>query len=186
VKSVAEPSKLTDPNEPDWGRIVTDHGPAVWATALRILRHHEDAQDCYQQTFLDAFRSDSRGPATNWIALLLTIAARRAIDRLRERIAARERRKEAVASAAFVTPFAATGDHVRQVELMDSLRAGLAGLPEKQAVAFWLRSVEDLSYAEIAAELEIDANQVGVLIHRARASLKRRFADDQPAGREVR
>jgi RNA polymerase sigma-70 factor (ECF subfamily) len=69
---------------------------------------------------------------------------------------------------------------------MDSLRAGLAGLPEKQAVAFWLRSVEDLSYAEIAAELEIDSNQVGVLIHRARASLKRRFADDQPAGREVR
>jgi len=181
---------LTDPNEPDWERIVADHGPAVWATALRIVKHREDAQDCYQQTFLDAFRSAARGPATNWIALLLTIAARRAIDRLRERIAARERRMEAVASAGFAAPFAApfvsTGDHVRQVELMDSLRAGLVGLPEKQAVAFWLRSVEDLSYAEIAAELEIDANQVGVLIHRARASLKRRFADDQPAGREVR
>lgn len=174
---------MTDPNEPDWGRIVADHGPAVWATVLRILKHHEDAQDCYQQTFLDAFRSTRRAPATNWIALLLSIATRRAIDRLRERIAARNRRDQA---AAFATPFAATGDHVHQVDLMDALRTGLAGLPEKQAVALWLRSVEELSYAEIAAELEVDANQVGVLIHRARASLKQRFADDQPAGRKLR
>jgi DNA-directed RNA polymerase specialized sigma24 family protein len=55
--------------------LVADHSPAVWATALRILRHREDAQDCYQQTFLDAFRSAALGPANNWIALLLTIAS---------------------------------------------------------------------------------------------------------------
>ena len=79
---------MTDPNEPDWGRIVAEQGPAVWATVLRILKHHEDAQDCYQQTFLDAFRSARRGPTVNWIGLLLSIATRRAIDRLWERVAA--------------------------------------------------------------------------------------------------
>jgi RNA polymerase sigma-70 factor (ECF subfamily) len=190
-KDVAEPSKLTEQNEPDWGRIVAEHGPAVWATVLRILQHHEDAQDCYQQVFLDALRSARRGTAQNWAGLLVSIATRRAIDRLRERIAARKRRVElpvskALGSQAFSAQSFLADGPVREMELRDALRAGLAALPEKQAVAFWLRSVEELSYAEIAAQLEIDANQVGVLIHRARAALRCCFADDQPAPRETR
>ena len=182
---------MTEEHEPDWGRIVAEHGPAVWATVLRILQHHEDAQDCYQQVFLDALRAARRGTAKNWAGLLVSIATRRAIDRLRERIAARKRQVESPHSQAHgpqalsAQSFLADAT-VREMELCDALRAGLAALPQKQAVAFWLRSVEELSYAEIAAELEIDANQVGVLIHRARAALKCCFADDQPARRESR
>jgi RNA polymerase sigma-70 factor (ECF subfamily) len=179
---------LTEQTEPDWGRIVAEHGPAVWATVLRILKHRADAEDCYQQTFLDAVRAARRREAQNWAALLVSIATRRAIDRLRERIAARNREGDASTPVWASAPGApassgSTGLHVRELELRDALRAGLAHLPQKQAVAFWLRSVEELSYAEIAAELEIEVNEVGVLIHRARASLQRDFAGE-PAPRE--
>jgi len=71
-------------------------------------------------------------------------------------------------------------------ELVEFLRSGLAKLPEKQATVFWLRSVEELSYVEIAAELGLNTNAVGVLLHRARTALKRHFAADETAGKELR
>jgi RNA polymerase sigma factor (sigma-70 family) len=180
---------LAEQTEPDWGRIVAEHGPAVWATVLRILKHRADAEDCYQQTFLDAVRSARRREAKNWAALLVSIATRRSIDRLRERIAGRNRGGDAsapvcVSASGASTSSGSAGVHVRELELRDTLRAGLARLPKMQAVAFWLRGVEELSYTEIAAELGIDANEVGVLIHRARASLKRHFAGEQPTARK--
>jgi RNA polymerase sigma factor (sigma-70 family) len=186
LKVLVEQPTLTDRAEPDWERIVVDHGPAVWATVLRILRHHADAQDCYQQTFLDALQCSRSRMTTNWAALLATIATRRAIDRLRQRISARNCRVEIEASEDLSVEGGPAGAQMGELELMDTLRTGLAILPEKQAAAFWLRSVEELSYVEIAAELGIDANEVGVLLHRARTSLQRHFAADRSAGRELR
>jgi RNA polymerase sigma factor (sigma-70 family) len=175
-----------DRDRPDWDAIVAQHGPAVWATVLRILKHRADAQDCYQQVFLDAFRSPHPHVTQNWGALLKTIATRRAIDCLRKRISERARRKGITPSeepGAEVAVGPASSD---DLELTDVLRAGLAALPPKQATAFWLRNVEELSYAEIAVQMAVDASEVGVLLHRARASLQRHFARDPASGRKLR
>ena len=40
----------------DWRTILAEHGPAVWRTVYRLLDHHADALDCYQDTFLAAWR----------------------------------------------------------------------------------------------------------------------------------
>jgi RNA polymerase sigma-70 factor (ECF subfamily) len=185
-KVLAEQPTLSDRAEPDWGRIVAEHGPAVWGTALRILNNHADAQDCYQETFLDAIRSSRRRVTMNWAALLVSIATRRAIDRLRERMSARNLRDEIGLSKDLSAEVRSAGAQTDELDLLDTLRAGLSILPERQAAAFWLRSIEELSYADIAAELKIDANAVGVLLHRARTSLQRHFAADRAAGRELR
>jgi RNA polymerase sigma factor (sigma-70 family) len=170
----------------DWNAIVAEHGPAVWATVLRILKHRADAQDCYQQVFLDALRAPRLHVTHNWAALLKTIATRRSIDCLRKRISDRTRRQR-------IAPFEEPGAEAavnaapsEDLELTDVLRAGLAALPAKQATAFWLRNVEELSYAEIAVQMALDANEVGVLLHRARASLQRHFARDPASGRKLR
>jgi RNA polymerase sigma-70 factor (ECF subfamily) len=180
-----EPPELADLSGTDWERIVAEHGPAVWATVYRILKHDADAQDCYQQTFLDAFRATRRRPASNWAAFLARIAARRAIDRLRERAATRNRRRQEAPSRGSANPPAASAQHV-EVDLTDALRAALAELPPSQATVFWLRNVEELSYAEIADQMGISTNKVGVLLHRARASLARLFPRDEVAGSETR
>ena len=54
-----------------------------------------------------------------------------------------------------------------------ALEPALAALPARQREALWLRAVEGLSYAEVAAALEATESSVKALIHRARVSLVR-------------
>ncbi len=48
-------------------------------------------------------------------------------------------------------------------------------LPEKQQVIFHLREVEELSYEEIALQMEISLDQVKVNLHRARKTLREKL-----------
>lgn len=58
------------------------------------------------------------------------------------------------------------------VELAAMLRRALADLPARQAEVFSLRELSGLSYEEIAEQLGIEVNAVGVLLHRARGRLR--------------
>ena len=79
----------------------------------------------------------------------------------------------------------APSDSAEERELFDRLREGLAGLPADQAEACCLRFLEGFSYEEIAAELQLTVNHVGVLLHRARASLQVRLAAFAPASQRT-
>jgi RNA polymerase sigma factor (sigma-70 family) len=70
-----------------------------------------------------------------------------------------------------------TAEAAQLNELMDRLCEELAKLPERQATAFWLCCVEECSYAEIAGQMETNANDVGVLIHRARQQVREALSD---------
>ena len=54
----------------------------------------------------------------------------------------------------------------------ERLRRALAGLPKRDAQVFALRYVEELTYEQIAAEMDLSVNQVGVILHRARRRLR--------------
>ena len=69
-------------------------------------------------------------------------------------------------------------------ELFHQLREGLAELPADQAEACCLRFLESLSYEQIADELDVTVNHVGVLLHRAKLSLKNRLAAFAPVSDE--
>src|SRR5262249_51831611 len=69
----------------EWAALVAEHGPRVWRTAFRILNHHADAHDCYQDAFLAAWQITPRDPA-DWRRILVCLATRKAIDRLRARV----------------------------------------------------------------------------------------------------
>jgi RNA polymerase sigma factor (sigma-70 family) len=56
-------------------------------------------------------------------------------------------------------------------ELAAWLRAAVAMLPARSAQVFSLSYFAELSHAEIAAELSISSDAVGVALHRARASI---------------
>ncbi|HEY1600648.1 MAG TPA: sigma-70 family RNA polymerase sigma factor [Pirellulales bacterium] len=156
----------------DLDAIVTAHADAVWRTANRLLDNHDDALDCYQQTFLDALRMAKASEVRHWRTMLVRIATRRAIDRLRERY----RRNKAfeggdgtdqIPSAVEPPDARAQGE-----ELREQIRRALTTLPAQQAEAFWLRHVEQLSAAEVAEQLGVDAGHVRVLVHRAATSLR--------------
>lgn len=166
----------------DWDGIIDREGPAVWRTVCRLLTHRADAEECFQETFLAALQLWRRQPVRSPRAVLQRLATARAIDRLRQRYRAAGRRDEgSLNGVADRAP--SPGDHAVAAELADSLRAALVGLPAKQADAFCLHSLDGYSYSEVADAMGISVDSVGVLLHRARASLRERLAARAPASR---
>ena len=70
---------------PNWQEIVKREGPAVWRTVYRIVGNRADTEECFQEAFLAAWEVSRREQVQNWRALLLRLAAARAVDRLRQR-----------------------------------------------------------------------------------------------------
>jgi RNA polymerase sigma-70 factor, ECF subfamily len=69
----------------DWSKIVQEHGPLVWRTAIRLLHRAADADDCFQRTFVSAVELARSESVKTWPALLVRLATARALDQLRQR-----------------------------------------------------------------------------------------------------
>jgi len=156
----------------DWEEIVGRHGGIVWKTAYRVLGDHADAADCFQETFLAAVKFSQRQEVRDWPALLQHLATARAIDRLRRRISDAKHREAYADVSSVATGEPGPARRAEQSELIDRLRQALTKLPEQQAEVYCLRCINGLSYEQIAGQLGIGVNHVGVVLHRARTSLR--------------
>ena len=166
---------------PDWPEILEGEGKAVWQTVYRILGNRADADECFQEAFLAAWEVSRRESVQNWRALLLRLAAARAVDRLRQR-RRRASREQPANLEAVAGHEASPSQSALETELSERLRTALARLAPKQAEIFCLHCLEGWSYQEVADELTISVNSVGVLLHRARTRL-RRLLDSYDADR---
>lgn len=141
--------------------------PQVVAVAARVLGSRDEAEDVAQEVFLTFGRSTV--PAAEAPGWLSVAAAHTALNHLRSgrRRAARE---VAAGDGAQVAPDTAdvvlAGDDRRRV------RAALARLPRTQAVALVLRH-SGLSYAEVAAALDLSPTSVGTTVRRAESALRK-------------
>lgn len=107
---------------------------------LMALVGRQEAQDCFQETFLAALRAYPKlRDASNLRAWLLTIAHRKAMDHHR----ARRRGAEPVGS---IPDRAATPAPEPEPALWEAVRS----LPPKQRTAIVGRYVGDLSYRDVA------------------------------------
>jgi RNA polymerase sigma factor (sigma-70 family) len=132
------------------------HGAAVYRFLVASVGA-DDADDCFQETFISALRAYPRlAHAGNLKAWLLKIAQRKAVDAHR----ARSRRPvpvEAVPEPAVVDAEPADSG----APLWDRVRE----LPEKQRMAVFLRSVADLSYADVAVALDCSPDAARRNVH---------------------
>jgi RNA polymerase sigma-70 factor, ECF subfamily len=144
-------------------------GASVYGLIRRVLRNPSQAEEVAQEVLLEVWRAASRfdparGSAATWV---LTIAHRRAIDRVRaeEAATAREQRTAEVP--------AATDEVAETVEAsMDAerLRRCLAGLTELQRESITLAYYGGYSYAQVAALLD---TALGTIKTRIRDGLTR-------------
>ncbi len=65
-------------------------------------------------------------------------------------------------------------------ELAAHSRTALAGLDSRQAEVFCLACLEDFDYRQIAEQLGLTVDHVGVLLSRARAALRKRLQAHAP------
>lgn len=155
---------------PDWQEILRRDGPAVWRTGYRLLGNQADADECFQETFLAALKVSRRESVRHWRGILVRLAAARAVDRLRDR------RRNSHVQATDLSGVIGSEPQPHQIaedaELSERLRTALARIPRKQAQVFCLHCLEGWSYLEIAQDLEISVNAVGVFLHRGRKQLR--------------
>lgn len=169
----------------DWQAIVKDHGPAVWQTAYRLLGNRSDTADCFQETFLGALEISRAQSVRSMSGLLVRLATTRAIDKLRQRC--RREKYQGIRQEASLAG-QDEGDpsqHAETEELTLRLRVAIGQLPAQEAKAFCLRYFNEMSYREVARELEITTGTAGVLLHRAKTRLRATLEDERAEIDEV-
>lgn len=140
--------------------------PRVVAVAARVLGSRSEAEDVAQEVFLTFGRSAvPAAEASGWLSVA---AAHTALNHLRtgRRRASRE---VAAGNGAAVAPDVA--DAVVTLDERRRVRAALARLPRRQAVALVLRH-SGLSYAEVASVLDLSPGSVGTTVRRAESALR--------------
>jgi RNA polymerase sigma factor (sigma-70 family) len=134
---------------------------------MRVLRAsvgREEADDCFQETFIAALRAYPRlRPDSNLRAWVLTIAHRKAIDAGRAR--ARRPVPAEIAAEGASAPPADEGD--------DGLWTAVAALPPRQRAAVAHRFVADLSYAEMATVMECTEEAARRSVHEGLKRLRK-------------
>ena len=143
---------------PPFEQVVAEHGDVVLRVCRAVVGLH-DAEDCWQETFLSALRAYPRlRPDSDVRAWLVTIAHRKAIDRVRA--AGR-------AALPVADPPERPAPDGGEPALPDrDLWAAVAALPPKQRGAVAYRHVADLPYARI-----------GELLGTSEAAARRSAAD---------
>jgi RNA polymerase sigma factor (sigma-70 family) len=139
--------------------------PGVVAVAARVLGSRDEAEDVAQEVFLAFGRSTvPADEAPRWLSVA---AAHTALNHLRS--GRRRAAREEAAPTEHVAPDVA--EDVVTREERRHVRAALARLPRRQAVALVLRH-SGLSYADVAAALDLSPGSVGTTVRRAESALR--------------
>jgi RNA polymerase sigma-70 factor (ECF subfamily) len=149
--------------------------PRVVGVAARVLGSRDQAEDVAQEVFLSFGRSSV--PAREAAGWLSVAAAHTALNVLRSGRRRTAREEAAVGGVAGEHTVPDVADAVVSREEHRCVRAALARLPRKQAVALVLRH-SGLGYADVAAALDLSVGSVGTTVRRAEAALKKELDHD--------
>ncbi len=164
--------------------IVSRYERRVFAIAVRICRHHEDARDVTQDVFVTALRTlgGFRGDAqlSTWLHRVTVNAS---LDLVRRR----SRREGPAVEEMTDQPADEPGP---EAEAIGSVRArevhrALGSLAPDQRAVIVLHDLQGLDYTEVAAALEVPLGTVKSRLHRARLALARELGhlkEQEPTG----
>jgi len=152
--------------------IVRRYRRRVYGVALRIVRHHETAEDVAQEAFVRAWRGldgfELGRPFAPWVC---RIAANLALNHVRSP----RMREQALPEGHDEEPAQEAGPlgTLLDAEARRVLDDAVGALPTEQRAVLVLRVFEELSYDEIAETLQISPGTVMSRLYRARERLAR-------------
>jgi RNA polymerase sigma-70 factor, ECF subfamily len=161
------------------GEIYRRYVRRVFGLCRYMLNSREGAEDATSEVFLKLQRSiesyDRSIPFPSW---LLRVAGNQCIDALRRRQRGRRVIVEIEDRAAVIeapstepSPLGAVISKEERAKVRDAI----ARLPDNYRVPLVLRYYSELSYDEIARQLDLERNYVAALIFRAKQELRRRL-----------
>ncbi|MEQ8858764.1 MAG: sigma-70 family RNA polymerase sigma factor [Pseudomonadales bacterium] len=165
--------------QPSFDALYREHYPRVLGICRRLLGAAGDAEDAAQDTFVRGYRAFARyrpeDPFGPWIG---AIASNHCIDLLRRRQRLNELFSDADDAADSLPD--PTGNGVGPlIEASDAaaVSAAVDRLPDRYRLPILLAYYADASYDDIAANLGITRNHVGVLLLRGRERLRHELAE---------
>ncbi len=141
--------------------------------ALSFLLNEDDAKDVVQDVMIKSWEEiDDIKTIRNMEAWCITMTRNKSLDRLRKKgrnylqISDQKHLKSSEPNPL---------QKISTVESYSAIRGVISGLPDKQQEVIVLRDMEGYTYKEISKLLDIDLNHVKVLLHRARAAVKKKL-----------
>jgi len=153
-----------------WGEIVRRYKEAVFGVAVAILRNRADAEDATQEAFIRAYeRLHHYDLSRRFSTWLFTVTANVAKNMLRKR-----RRPDPQLSPGRIPDPA---EVVWKEELHQAVREAVWSLPESYRAPLILRYWHEMDLAEIAQVLGLRVGTVKTRLHRGRALVRTRLAE---------
>ena len=173
---------ILDPNK--WVELHADY---LYNYTIGRINNQEVAKDIVQDTFFAALKAQNnfKGKASErtW---LISILKRKIIDHYRKINSAKGR-------AEVKMNFYSDGDRegewieervpsawnseiekvIENAELSEAIEKCIERLPEKYAIVFRMKTIQEFDTEEICKELEITSSNLWVIIHRARTQLRK-------------
>jgi RNA polymerase sigma factor (sigma-70 family) len=161
--------------------IVSEYEGALLRYAVRIVHHHDAAQNVVQDTFIKLFKNwkDALEPSPKLSSWLYCVAHNCAVDHLRREarrhlLHLRHARQREVLAAPDKGPgFSVSEDAERAAQALQTL-----SLREQQLVI--LKIYEDKSYAEIGEIAGLTVGNVGYILHHAMRKLAAELRKHEP------
>ena len=151
----------------------------MYNIAYKFVGRHEEAEDLSQDVFLKVYKAlhtfDRRANFQTW---LVRISRNLCIDHYRSVRRERELLDRSINAAdlAVATKGPDALARLHRLDRRDLLRRGMLGLPETLRTAVLMRDIQDLSYHEIARQLQLPEGTVKSRISRGRRELARQIA----------
>lgn len=159
-------SRNGDQNAFAW--LVKTYKHMAFTVAMRVLRHHEEAEEVTQDAFVKAYRNlDGYAGNSRFSTWLYSIVHRTAISKLRAR-------RGPTMDLDAVPEQAAQGSDRPDAEIRDrraALEFALAQLPSEDATVVSLFYLHEQNVEEIVTATGLSASNVKVKLHRSRKKL---------------
>ena len=167
-----------------WNTIVERYKHRIFHVAYKFVGRHDLAEDLTQDVFLKLFRAlntfDRRADFQSW---LISVSRNLCIDHYRSVRNKRELTDHSIDAA--TVPLASRGpDPLATLESGDRramLQRALRQLPDTLRTAVILRDIKELTYQEIANQLDLPVGTVKSRINRGRRELARQIRHLMPA-----
>jgi RNA polymerase sigma-70 factor (ECF subfamily) len=157
-----------------YAELVNRHAGLAYRVALRIVGHHQDAEDVAQESLVTAWQQlpQFRGES-NFSTWLYQIVTRRALNRIN-----RDRRHSPTEDLGELADDSAQTElTVERNETVDAVGDAIQALPPAQRVVVVLHHLEGLSYAEVASITASSVPAVRSQLYRARRTLGTALAE---------
>jgi RNA polymerase sigma-70 factor (ECF subfamily) len=158
-----------------FGRLVKRHQKRVLRMVVGMTGDIDSAMDIVQESFIRAYgaldRFEEGKPFYPWLSTIATNLTINFIKKGRREIGLDAVGQEKIKSGA---------DPLRGIQLKENdrrLMQAVQELPDQYREVFILRNIEDMSYEDIAARLEISIGTVDSRLYRARRQLLEKLKD---------